>query len=238
MRQVILDTETTGLDPNAGHRVIEIGCIELVNRRVTDRTFHVYINPERPVDPGAYEVHGIGDAFLADKPKFSEIADAFMDFVRDAEVIAHNAPFDVGFLNAELKRLPASPSLNELIAGGSAIDTLAMARQRRPGKRNSLDALCRDFKIDASERTLHGALLDAELLSRVYLAMTREQSEIFEDSSRDSERVGVASVQIQRPEWPAREPLVVRANAVEQSNHHALLDVMRAQGPVVWDAVS
>jgi DNA polymerase-3 subunit epsilon len=179
MRQIILDTETTGLDPNQGHRVIEIGCIEMVNRRLTDRHFHAYINPERAIDQEAIEVHGITNEFLTDKPNFAGIVDELIEFIRGAELIAHNASFDVNFLEAELKRIPGAPSMVELMHGGVAVDTLAMAKEKRPGKRNSLDALCRDYKIDASERTLHGALLDAELLTRVYLAMTREQSRMF-----------------------------------------------------------
>jgi DNA polymerase-3 subunit epsilon len=149
MRQIILDTETTGLHPDQGHRVIEIGCLEMVNRRLTDRSFHVYINPEREIDAEAMEVHGITNEFLANKPNFAGVLDEFIAFVRDAELIAHNAPFDVGFLDAELARIPQAPTMAELIAGGQAIDTLALAKEKRPGKRNSLDALCRDYQIDA-----------------------------------------------------------------------------------------
>ena len=152
MRQVVLDTETTGLDPDQGHRIIEIGCVELINRRLTNRHFHVYINPEREIDPGAIEVHGITNEFLADKPNFAGVVDEFIAFVRGAELIIHNAAFDLGFLNAELVRLGRELRMGDLMAGGEALDTLAMARSKRPGKRNSLDALCRDYKIDASER--------------------------------------------------------------------------------------
>ena len=172
MRQIILDTETTGLDPKQGHRVIEIGCLELVGRRLTERRFHRYLNPERPSDEGAVAVHGLTDEFLADKPKFAEVADELLEFVRDAEVIIHNAAFDVEFLNAELARI-SRPAFTEHCAG--VTDTLKLARELHPGKRNSLDALCERYQVSNAHRTLHGALLDAGLLADVYLAMTRGQ---------------------------------------------------------------
>ena len=173
MRQVVLDTETTGLDPRRGHRVIEIGCVELLERRATGRHFHRYLNPEREIDIGAQEVHGLSAEFLADKPRFAEIANSFLDFIRDSELIIHNAAFDVGFLDAELERI--GHSAGRTADHAEICDSLMMARERYPGQRNSLDALCRRLDIDNSHRELHGALLDAQLLAEVYLAMTAGQ---------------------------------------------------------------
>lgn len=235
MRQIILDTETTGLDPNDGHRVIEIGCIEMVNRRLTDRTFHVYINPEREIDQEAIAVHGITNEFLADKPNFSGIADEFIEFVRDAELIAHNAPFDVSFLEAELERIPGAPSIFSLMHGGAAVDTLSMAKEKRPGKRNSLDALCRDYKVDASERTLHGALLDAELLTRVYLEMTREQSRMFGVSENQSQNSQFEP--IQKLTELDRVPRILAPTKTESENHDAFLSALRnSSDEIIWDS--
>ena len=235
MRQIILDTETTGLDPNDGHRVIEIGCIELVNRRLTDRTFHVYINPEREIDQEAIAVHGITNEFLTDKPNFSGIADEFIEFVRDAELIAHNAPFDVSFLEAELERIPGAPSIFSLMHGGAAVDTLSMAKEKRPGKRNSLDALCRDYKVDASERTLHGALLDAELLTRVYLEMTREQSRMFGVSENQSQNSQFEP--IQKLTELDRVPRILAPTRAESENHDAFLSALRnSSDEIIWDS--
>lgn len=232
MRQIVLDTETTGLDPDQGHRVIEIGCVELINRRLTNRHFHVYINPEREIDPGAIEVHGITNEFLADKPNFAGVVDEFIAFIRGAELIIHNAPFDLGFLNAELARLERGVAMAELMAGGEALDTLVMARAKRPGKRNSLDALCRDYKIDASERSLHGALLDAELLTHVYLAMTREQSSLLPGDRHDEH--GIAREQWQQLERSTLGP-VVEPTTEEAANHAAFMAVLREQSTAVWD---
>lgn len=180
MRQIVLDTETTGLDPAQGHRIIEIGCVELVNRRLTDNRYHVYLNPEREIDQGAVDVHGIDNDFLADKPKFADIADDFLAFVKDSEVIIHNAPFDVGFINAELGRLGSD--YGRLEDHCRVFDTLTLARRKHPGQRNSLDALCKRYQIDNSHRELHGALLDAEILAAVYLAMTGGQVTLGLDS--------------------------------------------------------
>ncbi|MEY2661965.1 MAG: hypothetical protein RIQ35_282 [Pseudomonadota bacterium] len=178
MRQVILDTETTGLNPATGDRVIEIGCVELVNRRLTERTFHHYINPERDIDAGAYAVHGLSRAFLSDKPVFAQIAEDLIEFVADAELIIHNAPFDLGFLDSEFALLKRTPFRAHV---SNVIDTLVNARQMFPGKRNSLDALCERFSISNTHRTLHGALLDAQLLAEVYVAMTRGQEDLTID---------------------------------------------------------
>ncbi len=175
MRQLVIDTETTGLSPSRGDRVIEIGCVELYQRRLTGNTLHFYLNPERDSDPGALAVHGLTTEFLRDKPKFAEIAEQFCDFLKDAEVIIHNAPFDVGFLNAELARLGRSPFTSYC---NSVIDTLAQSKLLFPGKRHSLDSLCDRFSIRRAHRTLHGALLDAELLAQVYLALTRGQTQL------------------------------------------------------------
>ena len=235
MRQIILDTETTGLDPKDGHRVIEIGCIELVNRRLTDQTFHVYINPERQIDQEAIDVHGITNEFLADKPNFAGIADEFVEFIRDAELIAHNASFDINFLDSELSRIPEAPNIFSLMHGGAAIDTLAMAKEKRPGKRNSLDALCRDYKIDASERSLHGALLDAELLTRVYLAMTREQSRMF--GGTDNQSQGSRFEPIQRLTGVDRVPRVPQPTDAELANHQSFLNTLReTKTQLLWDS--
>ncbi|MBU3656542.1 MAG: DNA polymerase III subunit epsilon [Rhodocyclaceae bacterium] len=184
MRQIILDTETTGLDPRQGHRIIEVAGVEVVNRRLTHRHFHHYINPDRDIDEGAQAVHGISREFLADKPRFGDIVDNFLDFIDGAELVIHNAPFDVGFLNSELELLGKSP-VTDFCA--SVTDTLKMARDNYPGKRNSLDALCERLEIDNSHRNLHGALLDAELLAEVYLMMTRGQdglAMVFEETAQ------------------------------------------------------
>jgi len=176
MRQVILDTETTGLDPQQGHRVIEIGCIELVNRKITTRHFHHYINPEREIDAGALAVHGISTDFLKDKPRFAELAEEFLAFITGAELIIHNASFDISFLEAELQRLPDTPANISTLC--TITDTLALARKRHPGQKNSLDALCKRYSVDNSNRSYHGALLDAQLLAEVYLRLTGGQRKI------------------------------------------------------------
>ena len=176
MKQIVLDTETTGLDPRSGHRIIEVACIEMENRRFTGRHLHKYVNPEREIDAGAQAVHGITLEFLADKPKFADIVDEFLEFINGAELVIHNAPFDIGFLNAELRRIDRVPV--ETVCNG-VIDTLRMAKDLHPGKRNSLDALCERYEIDNSGRTLHGALLDTELLADVFMAMTRGQNSLM-----------------------------------------------------------
>ncbi len=178
MRQVVLDTETTGLDPQQGHRLIEVGCLEIINRRVTKKTFHHYLNPERAVDEGAFAVHGISDDFLADKPRFTEIVDDLWAFIADAELIIHNAAFDLGFINHELRLLKNAP-LRRVEDSCRIFDTLTFARKKHRGQRNSLDALCKRYEIDNGHRTLHGALLDAEILADVYLAMTGGQGSLL-----------------------------------------------------------
>ena len=184
MRQIVLDTETTGLDPGKGHRIIELAAIELCNRKVSDRRFHRYLNPEREIDAGAAEVHGLTLERLQDEPKFAEIAPALLKFIRGAELIIHNAPFDVGFLNKELE-LTGLPVLNNYCV--NVIDTLKLAKELHPGKKNNLNALCDRYQIDNSHRTLHGALLDTELLAEVYLSMTRGQKSLLDDGSNEQE---------------------------------------------------
>ncbi|MDI6749233.1 MAG: DNA polymerase III subunit epsilon [Rhodocyclaceae bacterium] len=220
-RQVILDTETTGLEWRQGDRVIEIGCIELLNRRPSGRRLHRYLNPERPIGAGAQAVHGLTDEFLADKPKFADIADELLEFLNGAEVIIHNAPFDVGFLDYELSLIGRGP-LAEVC--GAITDTLKMARELRPGKKNSLDALCAEFGIDNSNRQLHGALLDAELLAEVYLAMTRGQESLM--IALDA---GVTASDFATGERP---PIRVLApNAEELAEHERVLaEIDKASG--------
>jgi DNA polymerase-3 subunit epsilon len=230
MRQLILDTETTGLDARQGHRIIEIGCVELVDRRPTGRHLHVYVNPEREIDAGATEVHGFTWDMLRDKPRFADIAQEFGDFVRDAQWIIHNAPFDLGFLDEELKRanLPATASL-----ATDVIDTLALAREQFPGKKNNLNALCERLGVANAHRTLHGALLDAQLLSEVYLAMTRGQESLTIDvvAPASAARGALASAEF--------EPIAVRVlapTAAELEAHRAYLaELDRAsKGACLW----
>ena len=174
MRQIVMDTETTGIDPAQGHRIVEIGCVEIIDRKLTGNTFHVYINPQRVMDEEVIGVHGITNEFVADKPLFAEVAQDFLDFVRGSEMIAHNATFDTNFLNHELKRM--RPKLGRVEDYCTVVDSLALARKKHPGQKNNLDALCKRYYIDNSARTFHGALLDSEILAEVYLAMTGGQT--------------------------------------------------------------
>jgi len=228
MRQIILDTETTGLNPKSGDRIIEIGCVEMVNRRLTGNNFHYYINPERDSDPGALAVHGLTTEFLSDKPKFSDIVDTLCDFVRDAEIIIHNAPFDLGFLDAEFERLGKT---NFMAYVHQVTDTLAQAKELFPGKRNSLDALCERYQVSNAHRTLHGALLDAELLAEVYLAMTRGQDSLTMDL-----QVGGEGYEANGAGIPIADILVVPPTADELAEHELLLNALEkeAKGSVVW----
>jgi len=184
MRYIVLDTETTGLETSQGHRIIEIGCVELIDRTISGKTYHQYINPEREIDEGAIEVHGITNEFLSDKPKFQDIAVDFMRFISGAELIIHNARFDVGFINYELSKLKSNK--RQVEDDCTILDTLALARKMHPGQKNNLDALCKRYNINNSERDLHGALLDAEILSDVYLAMTGGQVKLSLDSFSDN----------------------------------------------------
>ena len=231
MRQIVLDTETTGLEPAAGHRVIEIGCVELVNRRPTQNRFHRYINPEREVDRGALEVHGIENEFLATQPKFAEVAREFIEFVKGAELVIHNADFDVEFLNHELKRLPDQPK--EIRDCCGVLDTLALARRLHPGQRNSLDALAKRYNVDNSKRELHGALLDAQILADIYLAMTGGQVSLSLDSEAQR-AVAVDELEVVRVDRGGLELVVVHATAEEEAAHLSLLAVMAKRGAPIW----
>lgn len=223
-RQIVLDTETTGLDPNTGHRVIEIGGIELINRRLTSQTFHYYLRPDREIDPQAQEIHGISAEFLADKPRFEEVVEEFLNFVEGAELVIHNAPFDVGFLNAELSRWNAAESLLEQRCG--ILDTLSIARSKHPGQRNSLDALCKRYNIDNSSRDLHGALLDAQILAQVYLAMTGGQTALMLDAASSTPDQSTQNEQQSPTPAIKRETLtlvVMQASAQERQQHEEYL---------------
>ncbi|MCF2133224.1 MULTISPECIES: DNA polymerase III subunit epsilon [Mycetohabitans] len=231
MRLLVLDTETTGLNAKGGDRIIEIGCVEIVNRQLTGNNLHFYVNPERDSDPGALAVHGLTTEFLRDKLKFAEIADALRDFVKDAGIIIHNAPFDIGFLNAEFAMLGLPPFCDHC---GEVIDTLVQAKAMFPGKRNSLDALCERFGISNAHRTLHGALLDAELLADVYLAMTRGQESLVIDMLADTP--GPGSVATARVSLAQFELPVISASDDELAAHADVLNELdkARKGPCVW----
>ena len=229
MRQIFLDTETTGLFPDQGDRVIEIGCVELVNRKLTGKTLHLYLNPERESHEEALRIHGISNAFLLDKPKFEAAADEFLAFVSDAELIIHNAPFDLGFLNKELSLL-GRPPLKDYVS--SVVDTLAMAKEMFPGKRNSLDALCARLEVDNSGRTLHGALLDAELLADVYINLTRGQDMLIMDSAdTDTTCAQKSHVDLSSFDLP-----IVYANSQEAAAHETVMTEIdkSSKGKTVW----
>lgn len=224
MRQIFLDTETTGLYPAQGHRIIEIAALEVINRRPTRNNFHKYLNPDREIDPGAQEVHGITLEFLQDKPRFNEIAAEFLDFIADAELIIHNAPFDVGFINMELGKIEQQP-IEKFAA--KITDTLKMAKDTRPGQRNNLDALCRHFGINNAKRTLHGALLDAELLAEVYMAMTRGQDILMMDL--DDAHSTSADVALNIRNQPL---LILQADVDELTAHQAYIAAQK--GLSLW----
>ncbi len=232
MRQIVLDTETTGLEPEQGHRIIEIGCVELVNRRLTGNTYHQYINPEREIDAGAVEVHGITNEFLADKPVFADIAEEFLRFIRGAELIIHNAPFDVGFINHELKRL--DPDHDPVDAFCRILDTLTLARNMHPGQKNSLDALCKRYEIDNSARELHGALLDAEILAEVYLAMTGGQARLTLDGEAEADGLAADPRRPVRADRPRLK--VLRASDAELAAHAQRLAAIdkASDGNCLW----
>lgn len=236
MRQIVLDTETTGLDPAKGHRIIEIGCVELINRKRTGNELHQYLQPDREIDPGAIEVHGITNEFLTDKPRFEDIAGDFLAYIDGAELIIHNAPFDVGFLDHEFEQAGLGGDKTGEIC--NVTDTLVMARRLHPGQKNSLDALCKRYTIDNSQRDLHGALLDAELLAEVYLAMTGGQTALFIDTSASTRQTGLAS---ERKLDPERDLLpVIRASEEELVAHEAWLEELDKQvgGMCLWRQVS
>jgi DNA polymerase III subunit epsilon len=245
MRQIVLDTETTGLEPTEGHRIIEIGCVEVVNRRPTGNTYHQYVKPDREIDAAAVEVHGITNEFLADKPGFAGVARDFLDFVRGAELIIHNAAFDVGFINQELARATptaadgaAAPTEQRIDQVCTIVDSLALARSLHPGQKNDLDSLCRRYGVDNSQRTVHGALLDAEILADVYLAMTGGQAVLFEEYMHGAGVAagydgGLARI-VDKPPLP-----VIAATAAELAAHLAWLDEIDKQsgGRCVWKRI-
>jgi DNA polymerase-3 subunit epsilon len=231
MRQIVLDTETTGLEPESGHRIIEIGGVELIDRKLTGRHFHQYLNPDRDIDEGAQAVHGITRGFLADKPRFAEIAEALTDFIDGAELVIHNAPFDVAFLDAELRRLEAGTRTTRERC--MVLDTLAIARQLHPGQRNSLDALCKRYDVDNSQRDLHGALLDSEILADVYLAMTGGQTSLALAAETQSNSEG-GEYQVVKIKRTGVLP-VVRANDDEWGAHLARLEaIAKSSESCVW----
>ena len=219
MRQVFLDTETTGLDPNQGHRIIEIAAVEINNRQLSENQFHIYVNPERDIDAAAQEVHGITLEFLKDKSFFQDIAEDFLNFIQGSELIIHNAPFDIGFLNMELGRIGLSKIEDHI---KKITDSLVMARELRPGQRNNLDALCKAYKVDNSKRSQHGALLDAQLLSEVYLGMTRGQEDIAINFSEDEKKIHLDRVDQSKLK-------VVHANEEDLQSHEAYLEKIQAK---------
>ena len=234
MRQIVLDTETTGLEAERGHRIIEIGCVEMVNRRPSGRVFHHYLHPDREIDAGAAAVHGITLAKLADKPRFAQIVDEFLAFVDGAELIIHNAPFDIGFLDSEMKRLTLPPGSEpqRMRTRCRVLDTLALAREMHPGQRNGLDALCKRYAVDNSHRDLHGALLDARILADVYLAMTGGQSALALDEAARGAMVDALVVPLERP----HALVVVAATADELAAHQRMLALITkaSHGRTVW----
>ena len=234
MRQVVLDTETTGLQTEAGDRIIEIGCIELIDRKYSEQTFHRYVNPERAVGPGALEVHGIDDEFLAMQPLFEDVATEFLEFVHDAELIIHNADFDVGFINHELHRLETP--VQDIREHCRVLDTLALARRMHPGQQNSLDALAKRYRVDNSRRKLHGALLDAGILAEVYLAMTGGQTSLALEGETEQAAMRVAAAPVSREGLAL---VVVKATGEELDAHRSMLRRLArtAAAPILWDEI-
>lgn len=231
-RQIVLDTETTGLNPKEGHRIIEIGCLELVDRRLTGKTFHRYINPNRSIDAGAIAVHGITNEFLADKPLFADLIEEFLTYIQGAELIIHNAPFDLSFLNYELA-LAKNPVVLE--KNHSILDTLVLAREMHPRQKNSLDALCKRYQVNNSHRDYHGALVDADLLAQVYLAMTGGQKSLFKESvsetSQEGQRLNLQKQRLER-DYTLK---IIKADENELSFHEAQLETMKKkQGKCLW----
>jgi len=226
-RQIVLDTETTGLEPSQGHRIIEIGCVEMINRRLTGNNYHQYLQPDREIDEGAQAVHGISNEFLADKPRFVDVVRDFIEYIDGAELIIHNAPFDVGFINHELRL--AGEEYGQVETYCSVIDTLVMARKMRPGKKNNLDVLCKEYEVNNAHRDLHGALLDSELLAEVYLRMTGGQSALLLDSEEaDSDGDGVVSTKKLSAD---RKPIkIIPPTAEELEAHRAMTGKMENGG--------
>jgi len=236
IRSVVFDTETTGMPVTDGHRVIEIGCVELLGRRLTGRNFHVYLQPDRPSDEGAIGVHGITDEFLIGKPRFAEVADEFFDFIQGAQIIAHNATFDVGFLNNEFM-IAGQTDRADIASYCTVLDSLALARSLHPGQRNSLDALCKRYGIDNSNRELHGALLDSEILADVYLAMTGGQTSLsLAGNATDGASGGSQGSEIRRLPGDRKATRIIRASDAELAEHQARLAVIAksAGAPALW----
>jgi len=230
-RQLVLDTETTGLEPSQGHRIIEIGVVEMIDRRLTGNNFHIYLQPDREIDAGAIEVHGITNEFLADKPRFEDIAQELADYLRGAEVIIHNAPFDIGFIDAEFQRMENGLTMESLC---EVIDTLVMAREMHPGQRNSLDALCGRYDVNNNHRTKHGALLDSEILADVYLAMTGGQKSLGWEADDDKEGDSITKG-IRRVNREGLSLRVLKATDLELAAHEERLDAMASSGTSpVW----
>ena len=232
MKQIVLDTETTGLEPKQGHRIIEIGCVELINRRETKRNFHQYLNPEREIEDGAYNVHGLSNEFLSDKPRFADIAQDFIDFIKDSELIIHNAPFDVGFINSELKLM--GKKWGQVEDYCKVFDTLLLAREKHPGQKNNLDALCKRYDVDNSNRDLHGALLDAEILLDVYLGMTGGQTDLSLEQieikkSNENENGHETNKKITKE-------IIIEPTKTELSKHQLLLESIQEKsgGKGIW----
>lgn len=234
MRQIVLDTETTGLEPRLGHRIIEIGCVEVIDRRVTGNRYHQYINPERDIDEGAQEVHGISTAFLADKPLFVDVVDDFLNFIRGAELVIHNAPFDVGFINHELNQLKQQQ--NHIANICTVLDTLVLARRMHPGQKNNLDALCKRYGIDNSQRDLHGALLDAEILAETYLAMTGGQTALSLDGNDGGLNSEFKASKPRAVSLEAGQLRIIQASNEELALHDARLVTINkvSGGKCVW----
>ena len=232
MKQIVLDTETTGLEPKQGHRIIEIGCVELINRRETKRNFHQYLNPEREIEDGAYNVHGLSNEFLSDKPRFADIAQDFIDFIKDSELIIHNAPFDVGFINSELKLM--GKKWGQVEDYCKVFDTLLLAREKHPGQKNNLAALCQRYDVDNSNRDLHGALLDAEILLDVYLGMTGGQTDLSLEQieikkSNENENGHETNKKITKE-------IIIEPTKTELSKHQLLLESIQEKsgGKCIW----
>lgn len=231
MRQIVLDTETTGINHEAGHRIIEIGCLELIERKLTGKSFHVYLNPQRDVEDGAFRVHGISTEFLKDKPLFIDVLDDFLAFIKGAELIIHNAAFDIGFLNAELTHLKWAKKIDDY---SQVIDTLVLAREKHPGQRNSLDALCKRYDVDNSNRQFHGALLDAELLALVYLAMTGGQGSLFSDDIEEKTNF-ISDITIKQ-QSVCIQSAVIEPTSEELERHEAFIQfLVKKSGINRWE---
>lgn len=232
MRQLVLDTETTGMKVEQGNRIIEIGCVELINRRLTGNNFHVYINPERDSEEGALAVHGLSTEFLSDKPLFADIAQEFVDYISGAELIIHNAPFDIAFIDHELKQLEGNQSLTHDLC--TVVDTLTLAKKKHPGQKNNLDALCKRYEVDNSNRDLHGALLDAELLANVFLFMTGGQRDLSWEQQENND-YGDGSISRKAIDRAGRAFQVIYASEKERETHEAILkEIAKHNDTVIW----